>query len=172
LTPPADEVANGFVHRVWDPHAGQLACPMQPRQRDRVSAVCLHPLARPLRDQRRRDDQAIVAQLQNLAIQSVARRARFEADLQPTIPSSQLLDRAINPRRRVLDFSQEANLAGAAAFRNSNRMLRLCHIERDKRCAILRHGSPSVREARLGPPEQPSLLYRTKGGPPGLSPGT
>src|SRR6185312_4453252 len=45
------------------------------------------------------------------------------------------------------------------------RALLLPH-RRDKGSAILRHGSPSVREARLGPPEQPSLLYRTKGGPP------
>lgn len=78
--------------------------------------------------------------------------------------SGQLPDHALNPHRRVLRLSQEADLAGAATLRDRDRVLRLCHIKRDKRSALLRHGSPSVREARLGPPEQSSLLYRTKGG--------
>jgi hypothetical protein len=37
---------------------------------------------------------------------------------------------------------------------------------------IFFHGLPSVREARLGPPEQPSFFYRTKGRAAGLSPGS
>jgi hypothetical protein len=38
--------------------------------------------------------------------------------------------------------------------------------ERNKNLAILSHGPPSVHEARLGPPEQPSFLPARKDGPP------
>jgi hypothetical protein len=51
-------------------------------------------------------------------------------------------------------------------------MLHLGHVERDKSFAMLSHGSPSVREARLGPSEQPSFLSRTEGRATNLSPGT
>lgn len=51
-------------------------------------------------------------------------------------------------------------------------MLYLCNIECDKRFSIIRHGSPSVREDRLGPSEQPSYLNRTNGRATNLSPGT
>jgi len=51
-------------------------------------------------------------------------------------------------------------------------VLLLGDIKRHKSFAILSHGSPSVHEARLGPPEQPSLLYCTKGRAADLSPGT
>lgn len=49
-----DQVADFFMDRVRHPHPGQFARPVQPRQRDCVSPVRLHPLARSLRDQRRR----------------------------------------------------------------------------------------------------------------------
>jgi hypothetical protein len=53
-----------------------------------------------------------------------------------------------------------------------NRVLLLGYIKRDKYFAILSHGSPSVREDRLGPSEQPSSFNRTKGRATDLSPGT
>ena len=53
-----------------------------------------------------------------------------------------------------------------------HRMLRLRYVESDKGFAILPHGPPSVHEARLGLPGQPSLLFCTKGRAAGLSPGT
>jgi hypothetical protein len=45
-------------------------------------------------------------------------------------------------------------------------VLLLGDIERDKDFAILSHGPPSMREARLGLPEQPSFLLARNGGPP------
>jgi hypothetical protein len=45
-------------------------------------------------------------------------------------------------------------------------VLLLGDIESHENFAILSHGPPSVREARLGPPEQPSFLPARKGGPP------
>src|SRR5215218_8717796 len=44
---------------------------MQPRQRDRVPPVRLDPLARPLRDQSRRNHHAVVAKIPDLPAQPV-----------------------------------------------------------------------------------------------------
>ena len=48
-------------------------------------------------------------------------------------------------------------------------VLVLRRVKLDERFAILLHGPPSVHEARLGPPEQPSYLYCTSGRAAGLS---
>jgi hypothetical protein len=47
-----------------------------------------------------------------------------------------------------------------------HRVLLLGDIKSHKDFAMLSHGPPSVHEARLGPPEQPSFLTARKGGPP------
>lgn len=145
---------------------------MQPRQRHRVPPVRLDPLARPLRDQSRRNHHAVVAKIADLPIQPVPRRPGLEADMQSIILPGQLLDRPLDRRRPVLDLTEEPDLAAAATLGNRNRMLHLRYVECDKRFVILSHGSPSVREARLGPSEQPSSLNRTIGRATKLSPGT
>ena len=71
------QIADRFVHHVRNPHAGQFAGPMQPRQRHRVAPVCLHPVARPLRDQRRRNHQAIVSELPDLIAKRPEGRGSF-----------------------------------------------------------------------------------------------
>ena len=76
--------------------------------------------------------------------------------MQAIIPPGELLDRPFDRPRSVLDLTQETDLAVATALGNRHRVLHLGHIERDKSFAMLSHGSPSVREARLGPSEQPS----------------
>lgn len=68
------------------------------------------------------------------------------------------------------DLAKETDLAAAAAFRNRHRVLQLRHVERDESLHTA-HGSASLREARLGPSEQPSALHRTTGRA-NLSPGT
>jgi hypothetical protein len=64
----ANQITNGLVRRIWHPHPGQLAGPMQPRQRHRIPAIGLDPLSRPLRDQRWRDHQAVMTKSLDLAI--------------------------------------------------------------------------------------------------------
>jgi hypothetical protein len=116
---------------------------MQPGQRDRISPVRLDPLARTLRDQGRRDHQAVVPQLLNLTIQPVPRRASFKANVQPAIPARQLLDRPLDRRRRVFNVTEEPHLAGPASLGNRQRVLRLCHVKCHECSAIPSHGSPS-----------------------------
>jgi hypothetical protein len=108
----------------------------------------------------------------DLPAQPVARRPSLEADVQSIILLSQLLDRPLYRRRTIFDLADKPDLARAAALRDRQRVLSLGYIKRDKRFAILLHGSSSVREDRLGPSEQPSSLNRTKGRATDLSPGT
>src|ERR1700693_537222 len=70
--PCSDKIADRLVDCVRYPHPGQLASPMQPRQRDRVPPVGLDPLTRPLRDQSRGNHQTSVAQFLDLPMQPVA----------------------------------------------------------------------------------------------------
>src|ERR1700722_7807343 len=51
-------------------------------------------------------------------------------------------------------------------FRDRDCVLLLGDVESHEDFAILSHGPPSVHEARLGMPEQPSFLPARKGGPP------
>jgi hypothetical protein len=145
---------------------------VQPRQGDCVAPVRLDPITGPFRDQSRGDHQAVVAKFLDLPIQPVTRRTRFEADLQPSIAGRELLDGPLDPGRRVLDLTQEPDLASAASLGNRHRVLRLGNVECDKSSAILLHGSPSVREARLGHSEQPSFLLSHEGRATSLTPGT
>ena len=92
--------------------------------------------------------------------------------MQLAIPASQFTDQPLHRRRRIRHFAEKPHLAAAPTIGNRYRMLRLCDIKSNKGFAILPHGPPSVHEARLGLPEQPSLLFCTKGRAAGLSPGT
>ena len=123
--PSPDQIADSFVDHVRHPHSGQLARPMQPRQRDRVPSVRLDALSRPLRDQGRRNHHAVVTKIADLPAQPVTRRPGLEADVQPIILLSQLLDRPLYRRRTILNLADEADLARAAALRDRQRVLLL-----------------------------------------------
>jgi hypothetical protein len=153
-----DEIAHRLVNRVRHPHPGQFAGPEQPRQYHRIAPVGLDPLARPLRDQGRRDHQAGVPESLDLAIQPVSGWPRIVAQMQLAIAAGQLADQPLHRRRRVRHLTEKPHLAAATAIGNRYRVLHLRDIESDKGLAILSHGPPSVHEARLGLPEQPSLL--------------
>ena len=95
----------------------------------------------------------------DLPVQPVTGRAGLKAHLQLAVASRQLLDHPFNRRRLGRELAEKPDLALAAAFRERNRMLQLRRIERDKPLAILPHGPSSMPEARLGPSEQPSILF-------------
>jgi hypothetical protein len=162
--PGPDQVADGLMNGVRHPYPGQLARPMQPRQRDGVPPVRLDPLARPLRDQGRRDHRAIVAEVADLPAEPVACGPGLEAHVQPVIPLAELLDHPLDRRRLVLDLAKKPDLAAATTLRDRHRVLQLRDVERDE-SLYTHHGSPSVREARLGPPSNPRLSIARQGGP-------
>ena len=93
--------------------------------------------------------------------------------MQPTIPACQPLEHPLNRRRAILDLTEIPNLARPATFSDGYRVLPLRDIERHKgSLSILSNGPSSVREARLGLPEQPSLSMARRGRTTGFTPGT
>ena len=128
-----DQIAHRLVDRVRHPYPGQLAGPMQPRQRHRIAPVGLDPLARPLRDQRRSNHQAVMAESLDLPIQPVPGRPRLVAEMQLAIAAGQLADQPLHRRRRTRYIAEKPHLAGAPAIGNRHRMLRLrLHRTRQK----------------------------------------
>jgi hypothetical protein len=160
------------MSRVRRPHPCQLAGPVQSRQGDRVAPVRLNPLAGALRDQSRSDHQAIVAESPNLAIKPVPRRPGLKADMQSAVALRQSLDRPLDRSRAVFDVAEKPDFPRPASLRERHRVFLLGDVKSDKNFAMLSHGPPSVHEARLGLPEQPSFLYCTKGRATGASPRT
>jgi len=66
----------------------------------------------------------------------------------------------------LFSTSEKPDFSRPAPFRDRNGAILLGDVESHKDFAILSHGPPSVHEARLGMPEQPSFLPARKGGPP------
>ena len=143
-----------------------IAGPMQSRERDCVAPVRLDALARPFRDQSRSDHHAIVAESLNLTIKPVSRRPSFKADMQPVLSARQSLDRPLDRKRLFSTSPRNRTSARPASFRDRNCVPLLGDVESDESFVTLSHGPPSVHEARLGTPEQPSFLPARKGGPP------
>jgi hypothetical protein len=160
------KIAHRFMRRIRRPDSGQLAGPVQSRQRDGVAPVRLDPFPGALGNQGRRDHHAIVAERLDLTIEPVSRRPGFKAHVQRAVALRQSLDRSLDRSRAVLDLAQEPDLPGPASLRDRHRVLLLGDVKSDKNFAMLSHGPPSVHEARLGSPEQPSFLTARKGGPP------
>ena len=92
--------------------------------------------------------------------------------MQLAVALGELPDQALDTRRRTGDVADKPNLATASAIGDRHRVLGLRRVEPNVGFAILTHAPPSVHEARLGPPEQPLLLYCTKGRAAGLKPGS
>jgi hypothetical protein len=159
----ADKIAHGLVSGVRRPHARQFAGPTQPRQRFRIPSIRFYPLARPFRNQSRSDNHAFVAERLELAIKPISRWPSFKADMQPVVPTCQSLDRPIDRQRTVVDVAEKPDFSGPPP--SCDRVL-LRDVESHEDFAILSHGPPSVHEARLGMPEQPSFSPARKGGPP------
>jgi len=167
-----DEIADGLMHRIRHPHRGQLTGTEQPRKGDRVAPVGLDPIAWLAWDQGRRHDRAVVTQSLDLAVQPVPGRTGFIANVQLCIARRKLAEHLCHRRRRAVDLTEISDLPVAPAIGDRHRMLVLRRVKANKSFAILLHGPPSVHEARLGPPEQPSLLYCTKGRAAALNPAT
>ena len=149
-TARAAEVAHRLMLRVRHPNRGQIAGTQLSRQRQRITAIVLHPIARPLRDQRRCRHQAIVPKLGDLPIQSVAGRTRFISKSQQRVLLCQLANQPGGCRRGVVDLTEIADLAVSAGFGDRHRVAQFRGIHTDVSNAMLLHGSPSLLEALPG----------------------
>ena len=70
-----DQVAHGFMIGVRRPDGRQFSGPMKTGEHGRVATICLHPLARLRRNQRRRHHVAPMAEACDLAMNAVAARS-------------------------------------------------------------------------------------------------
>src|SRR5215471_3612570 len=104
----------------------------------------------------RRSGTSASAGLDEKAEAPIPGRARFVAEMQPLIATGQLADDSFDRRRRTVDLAQIPDFTLSTGIGDRHRMLVLRRINPDKRFVILLHDPPSVHEARLGPPEQPS----------------
>ena len=82
--------------------------------------------------------------------------------MQATVSVRQSLDCPLNWQPAV-STSPRNRIRGPAPLRDRHGVLLFGDIKSNKSFAMLSHGPPSVHEARLGLPEQPSFLYCTKG---------
>ena len=131
--------------RVWNPDRRELAGAVQLGQGQRVAPVGLDPLARALRDQRRRDHGAVVAEGGDLALQPVAGRSGLVGEGQPPVSLGELADQALDGLGRAVDLAEEADLAVAPRLGQGHRDLQLRRVQTDIDLAILVHGSSPVR---------------------------
>jgi hypothetical protein len=63
----------------------------------------------------------------------------------------------LDRQRTVLDIAEKPDFPSPAPFRDGRGVFPLGDVESHESFAILSHGPPSVHEARLGMPEQPSF---------------
>src|SRR5579864_7230860 len=124
----AREVANRFMDRVGDPHQRQFASSVQPRKRDRVTAIGLHPIAWLLRNERGCDDRTIVPERLDLSVKPVSGGTCFVANVQLCVALGQLADHLLDGRRRTIDLAEIPNLATTATLRDRQRMLPLRRV--------------------------------------------
>ena len=167
--PGADKIAHSFVGGVRCPHA-QVSSParMQPRQRNRISPVRFDPLARPFRDQSRRDHHAFVAERLDLPIKPVSRRPGFKTNMQPIVSAGQSLDQFARIGNGLFSTSPR----NRTSPRPPPSAIRDCVLSswRRRKPRRLRYTSLMVRPPcmRLGSacPSNHSFLSALKGGPP------
>jgi hypothetical protein len=92
--PGANKIPDRLMSRIGSPDPFQFTGTVQTPQRNRIPTVCLDPLARSFRDQRRSDHQTIVPERFHLAIKPVSRRPGLKADMGPSLsPLFQLVSR-------------------------------------------------------------------------------
>jgi hypothetical protein len=146
----SNEIAHRLVCLVRHPDRGEFSGSKEFGERHRIAAVGLHPIARPLRDQRRCRHQAIVTEVGDLPIQSVAGRTCFISKSQHRVLFCQLAQQPRGCRRSVVDLAEIADLSVSARWCDRHRVPQFRGVQTDVSDAMLLHGSPSLLEALLG----------------------
>src|SRR5207302_3436871 len=99
-----------------EPTPRQPARPVQSRQTGGIPPIRLDPIARPLRDQRRRHHNAVVPVRRQMTLDAIAARARLVAEPKPDALAAELAHQAIQGPRRVGDPTIFPDLAADAAL--------------------------------------------------------
>ena len=142
--------------RVGHPHRCEFSRTKEPGQADRVPSIGFHPISRLPRDQRRGHDDAGVPHAGDQAMEAIAGRAGFVAELRPGMLVDDALDQPAHAVVRGVHLSHETDLAVALPIGGRDSVPRLGDIDPQENFCRVLHGSSFYGEARLGPPEQPS----------------
>ena len=136
-----DQVAHGFMIGVRHPDGRQLAGAMKPREHGGIAAICLHPIARLRRNQRRRHHVAPVAEIGQLAINAIPARPRLITKRQRLASKLKALAQFANRDSIVGYLAQIVQCSAATAFCHRNRDPFFVNIQTNK--------SGMFHEARL-----------------------
>ena len=109
---------------------------MQPRQTGRIPPIRLDPVARPLRDQRRRHHNAVVPVPRQVTLDAIAARARLVAEPKPDALAAELAHQTIQGPSRVGDPAICPDLAADAALGDRHDNPLLVNIKPDIRDTI------------------------------------
>src|SRR6478752_4481125 len=89
--PCTDQIAHRLMRPVRYPHCRQLAGAMEFSQHEGIAPVGLHPVARLDRNERRRDDHAVMPEFGELPMQTIAARACLVAEIKLAPVAAKLL---------------------------------------------------------------------------------
>jgi len=144
------QVTHRLVTLLGNPYGGQLAGAQQLDQAKRVAPVGLHPIARLLRNERRRNHNAMVTEALDLPVEPVSGRPRLVAERQPLVLGGKLPHKLRRRRDGVVDLAEKPNLARPPGLRDRNRIAQLGTIKSHESFAMIAHDSPSLLEALPG----------------------
>ena len=155
---------NEFPHRlmafVRNPHRGEFPGAQQLHQAHRIAPVGLHPIARPLGNERRRNHQAVLPKALDLPVQPIACRPGLVTERQAGVLAGKLTYQLGGCRCTVLNLPNKANLTRPSGLRNRHRIPPLGCIKCYKSFAIMPHDLPSLLEALPGPSGQSERVDR------------
>jgi len=135
--PGADQIAHRLVCRVRHPDCGQQSASVQHRQAGGVAFVVLLPLAAFAWDHRGGDDHAILPQLGEGAVDAIAARAGFVAELHgPAAGLAQPRHQLLQRRGGIGDGAIGGGLANLPRGRDGDDDGRLVNIHADKSCRL------------------------------------
>ena len=98
-----DQIAHRFVIGVGHPDGRQLSSPMKTGEHGRVATICLDPIARLRRNQRRRHHVAPMAEACDLAMNAVAARSGLITKRQRLARTPQTVAQLAD-RARFIDY--------------------------------------------------------------------
>lgn len=125
----SDQIAHRLVRGIRHPHRRQLAGTVQFRQHHRVAVVRLHPVVRLYGDERRRNHDAVMPQINELAVQAIAARPGLVAEMQTDAVSAELLHQLLDMIGPMRDRPSVPHLAATFPLYDCDGNRRLVDIQ-------------------------------------------
>ena len=145
--PRAAKIAHHLVGVLRNPDRREFARTEQRGLRKRVAPIGFHPIARPRRNQRRRDDHAFMTERRDLSIKPIAARPRLITKRQRAVLLGQAVDHLCDRFRSAWDLADKARFFASPGLGDRHRNRLLMRINRHIGRRRLFHGSFPMHEA-------------------------